>query len=365
MKPLQGVKVVEFAGLGPCPCAGMMLADMGADVILIERADHNPPFPRHAEIYHRGKKSVALDLKNPAHIQAAQKIVNQSEILIEGFRPGVMERLGLGPDTFEQTHPKLVYGRLTGWGQTGPLSHAAGHEPNYMSLAGSLYYGARNAGENQRPPATPLTIGGDFGSGVMLVSGVLAAYISAKNTGKGQIVDTAISDSSAYMASLLWCLRYMGQLAPEVGHSWPDGASPWNETYQTKDGKYITVCALEPKFYLELLRRLELEDHPAFSTQWNTKAWPEAKQVMAEIFASKTRDNWDELLLGTDVCYAPVLSLEEAAEHPHNQIRGVFYADNGIVQPAPIPKFSDSDNTAGGVPTLGEHTEEVLGQLDN
>ncbi len=363
MKPLQGVKVVEFAGLGPCPCAGMMLADMGAEVILIERTDHNPPFPRHAEIYHRGKKSVTLDLKNPEQIQSARKIVAQSAILLEGFRPGVMERLGLGPDSFNESNPKLVFGRLTGWGQTGPLSHAAGHEPNYMGLAGSLWYGGRGEGENKRPPTTPLTIGGDFGSGIMLVTGVLAAYISAQTTGKGQVVDTAISDTSAYMSSLLWSLRYMGQLQPEVGQSWPDGASPWNDTYQTKDDKFITICALEPKFYAELLQRLDLSEHAAFAQQWDTQSWPEAKQVIADVFAAKTRDEWDELLLGTDVCYAPVLSLDEAAEHPHNQLRGVFVSKDGITQPAPVPKFSGSLRESNSIPQLGQHTDEVLNSL--
>lgn len=374
--PLTGVKVVEFAGLGPCPCAGMMLADMGAEVILIERADHKTPFPRKAEIYHRGKKSVALDLKNPLHIQAARTIVENSDILLEGFRPGVMERLGLSPQSFEESNPKLVYGRLTGWGQTGPLAQAAGHEPNYMSLAGSMWYGGRireqntsssNTSSNIAPPSAPLTIAGDFGSGMMLVSGVLAAYIGAQNSGKGQVVDAAISDSSAYMSTLLWCLRNMGQLAPQFGHSWPDGGSPWSDTYATKDGQYITVCALEPKFYEELLQRLALTENPVFAQQWDTKLWPEAKRVMAETFASKTRDEWDELLLGTDVCYAPVLSLEEAAQHPHNQARGVFMEQDGVTQPAPTPKFGAGDSRAQSesfsIPELGQDTNNVLSQL--
>lgn len=363
--PLAGIKVVEIAGIGPGPCAGMMLADMGAEVILVDRKVANANAAdlgagqdsSQITFFNRGKKSIAVDLKKPEGIEAVLKLIESADVLIEGFRPGVMERLGLGPEICHRRNAKLVFGRMTGWGQTGPLSHAAGHDPNYIALTGALYYGGRK----DHAPTAPLTLVGDLGGGTMVLAwGILCAVIEAQRTGKGQIVDAAITDGSAYISSLLMMMRNTGQLQDRLETGWADGAAPWSDTYATSDEKFVTICALEPQFYAEMLERLELKDNALFANQWDIPNWPAAKQVIAELFASKTRDQWCELLEGTDVCFAPVLDFTEAQQHPHNIERKTFQNFNGVLQPSPAPKLSGYQPEISACPRVGEHTDDVL-----
>ncbi len=371
MGPLSGIKVLEIAGIGPAPCAGMMLADMGADVILVERKAPNPNAAKtgsaaaasrgvnHA-FFNRGKKSIALNLKDPDSISALLKLVAEVDIFIEGFRPSVMERLGLGPDVCLAANPALVYGRMTGWGQTGPLAHAAGHDPNYIGLSGALWYG----GSADSPPRAPLTVIGDLGGGtMMLLFGIQSALIHAQRTGQGQVVDSAITDGSAYISSLLKMMHNTGEIKDELGQGWADFGSPWHDTYACADGGFVTVCALEPQFYQEMIARLELQDNPVFADQWDKAQWPEGKKQMKALFQTKTRDQWCELLEGTDACFAPVLNMTEAAQHPHNVARGTYLNVDGIVQPAPAPKFSVSEPQAGVPPLPGANGQEILDGL--
>lgn len=361
--PLSGISVVEIAGLGPGPCAGMMLADMGAEVILVERKTDNAndanicSDDNKQNFFNRGKKSITADLKRAEGTEVVLKLLETADVLIEGFRPGVMERLGLGPEVCLRRNPKLVYGRMTGWGQTGPLAHAAGHDPNYIGVSGALWYGGRE----DRAPTAPLTLVGDLGGGAMLLAwGILCGVINAQRTGEGQVIDAAITDGSAYISSLLWLMRNTGQLQDQPGTGWADGGAPWNETYTCADGKFVTVCALEPQFYREFVQRLALADNPLFANQWDTASWPEAKAVVSGIFRRKTRDQWCELLEGSDVCFGPVLNFAEASRHPHNVARETFLEIDGVMQPAPAPKFSRSQPSAGVPPEAGEHTDALL-----
>lgn len=363
--PLAGIKVVEIAGIGPAPCAGMMFADMGAEVIVVDRKTahgNTPDLAAGAEaakhmFMNRGKKSIAVNMKSEEGVETVLKLVDDADILLEGFRPGVMERLGLGPEVCHQRNSKLVYGRMTGWGQTGPLSHAAGHDSNYIGVSGAFWYGGRKG----QVPTAPLTAVGDLGGGTMiLVWGVMCALTHANNTGEGQVVDAAITDGSAYISSLLMMMKNTGMIADEFGTGWADGAAPWNETYACADGGFVNICALEPQFYQELLERLGLTDNPTFANQWDIPNWPQGKAEMAELFASKTRDEWCELLEGTDVCFGPVLNFTEAAKHPHNVARGTYLDINGVLQPAPAPKFSVSETSVGLPPATGADTDELL-----
>lgn len=365
-KPLAGVKVVEFEGLGPCPLAGMMLADMGAQVTLIGRKVNNSnaakiaPEETAQAFYHRGKKSILIDLKQPEGVALALKLAAQADILIEGFRPGVMERLGLGPDVCLGLQAKLIYGRLTGWGQTGPLAQTAGHDPNYIALSGAMYYGARPT----HKPTAPLSLVGDVAGGtMMLLWGVMCALWQAQASGQGQVVDAAITDGSAYASSLLWMMHNTGQLPLQTGQSWADGAAPWNDTYECADGLYVTICALEPKFYQLLLEHLDLLHEPNLRNQWDKTLWPQAQQQLAQVFASQSRKHWCDLLEATDVCFAPVLSFIEAAEHPHNRARNTFMQLDGIIQPAPAPKMAHAQGALASVPEAAQHTQELLDQL--
>ncbi|HCH31396.1 MAG TPA: CoA transferase [Oceanospirillaceae bacterium] len=365
-KPLVGVKVVEFEGIGPCPLAGMMLADMGAEVTLIGRKVSNKnaakiaPQETAQAFYHRGKKSILIDLKQSQGVALALKLVAQADVLIEGFRPGVMERLGLGPDVCLDLQPKLVYGRLTGWGQTGPLAQTAGHDPNYIALSGAMYYGAR---PNHKPTA-PLTLAGDVAGGtMMLLWGVMCALWQAQTSGQGQVVDAAITDGSAYASSLLWMMHNSGQLPQQTGESWADGAAPWNDTYECADGLYVNICALEPKFYHLLLEHLELMHEPSLRDQWDKALWPQAQQLLARVFASQSRKHWCDLLEGTDVCFAPVLNFNEARDHPHNLARNTFMQLDGITQPAPAPKMAHVQTTPESVPEAAQDTLPLLDQL--
>ncbi len=367
--PLTSLTVLEFAGLGPAPFAAMMLADMGALVIRIDRPV-KPPQPgasadagmaaltaRRSDVLSRGRESIALDLKLPASVEVALRMVDQADILIEGFRPGVMESLGLGPDVCLQRNPKLVYGRVTGWGQTGPLAKAAGHDINFISLSGALHSSTRRG---QAPTPTPGLIG-DFGAGGMMAAfGVVSALVHARQTGQGQVVDAAISDGSALLASLIHGWRSAGVWSAEAGSNNGDGGAHFYDAYQCADGKYVSIGAMEPQFYALLREKCGLTD-AAFDAQWSQSGWPALKEKTAALFRQKTRLQWCDLLEGTDACFAPVLDLDEARSHPHNVARGVFASVDGIVQPAPAPRFSATPS-AGCKPVgdVGAQTESLL-----
>lgn len=358
MGVLVGVRIVEFEGLGPGPFCGMLLADLGADVILIERkggADAGA-----AAIYKRGKRSIALDLKNQAAKKIALDIAATSDALIEGLRPGVMERLGLGPEAVRARNKRLVYGRLTGWGQSGPLANAAGHDLNYASLSGAAWY----AGGEGAAPVPPPTLVGDIGGGALyLAIGILAGIMRARETGEGTVVDAAIVDGSAHMMNLLYSLRAAGGMPDARGHSMLDGAHFYH-VYDCADGGWISIGALEPKFYAELLERLGLAGDPDFAAQYDRAKWPALKARFAGIFKTKTRDEWTALLEGTDVCFAPVLAPAEAAGHPHMAARGVLREIGGVLQAAPAPRFgAEPPADPGPIPSAGQHTEEILAEL--
>jgi len=354
--PLAHLTVVEFAGLGPAPFAGMMLADQGARVIRIDR----PPrrlgasggmdalTSRHADVLARGRESIALDLKRPESIEVALRLVHHADILIEGFRPGVMESLGLGPDVCLARKPSLVYGRVTGWGQAGPLAQAAGHDINYIALSGALHSSARRG---QPPTPTPGLVGDFGGGGMLLVCGVLAALAHAQRTGQGQVVDAAITDGAALLTALIQGWRSAGLWHAEAGTNNGDGGAHFYDVYACADGKYISIGAMEPQFYALLRDRCGL-DAPAFDAQWDEAAWPALKQQVAEVFRRHTRAAWCERLEGTDVCFAPVLDLDEAPVHPHHRARETFVTVGGITQPAPAPRFSATP--AGSCHPVGE-----------
>jgi alpha-methylacyl-CoA racemase len=363
MGPLAGKRIIEMGGIGPAPVCGMMLADMGAEVILIERkAD---PVNRtgmlenaNAKIMNRGKKSIAIDLKGEGATDIVLRLLRDADGLIEAFRPGVMERLGLGPGACLEANPRLAYGRMTGWGQNGPLSQAAGHDINYVALSGALWY----SGRSDSPPIVPPTLVGDMAGGSMLLAvGMLAAMLNAQTTGKGQVVDAAISDGSAAATSLLYALFQNGQWSPQRQDNPLDGAAHWYDTYETADGKYVSVGSIEPQFYALLLAKLGLADDPDFSNQYDKQRWPELKQKFAELFRAKTRAEWCDLMEGTDICFAPVLDFDEAPEHPHNRARGTFTEVAGVKQPAPAPHFSETrSEIASAPPDLGQDTDSVL-----
>jgi alpha-methylacyl-CoA racemase len=344
MGPLQGVKVVEFQGIGPGPFTAMLLSDMGADVIRIDRKGGRSP--NKTEVTYRGRKAVAFDLKKPEAVEAALKLIDGADALIEGFRPGVMERLGLGPDVCLKRNPKLVYGRMTGWGQTGPLAQAAGHDINYIALTGALH-GIGNAGKK---PVPPLNLVGDFGGGALyLAFGIVCGLVEAKRSGKGQVVDAAMTDGAASLMSMFYGMNAMGMWRDERGVNLLDSGAHFYDTYETKDGKYVAIGSIEPQFYRELLEKTGIADS-AFEMQMNPQGWPALKEKLAAVIKTKTRDEWDAIMLGSDVCYAPVLSLKEAPKHPHNVARETFVEIDGVVQPAPAPRFSRTPpKVQGGV----------------
>jgi crotonobetainyl-CoA:carnitine CoA-transferase CaiB-like acyl-CoA transferase len=331
MAVLSGMRVVEFEGLGPGPFCGMLLADHGADVILIGRGAGAGK----AAVFHRGKRSIALDLKDPKHVAAAAKIAATADAIIEGLRPGVMERLGLGPEVLMASNPKLVYGRITGWGQTGPLAHAAGHDINYAGLSGAAWY----AGAAGAPPVPPPTLVGDVGGGALyLAFGILAGVLKARETGRGAVVDAAIVDGSAHMLGLLLSLRAAGGMPDARGQSMLDGAH-YYDAYPCADGAWISIGPLEPKFYALLLEKLGLSGEARFAAQFDIAAWPARKAELAAIFASQPRAHWTALLEGTDVCFAPILSPGEAKEHPHIRARAIFREVDGVLHAAAAPRF--------------------------
>jgi acetyl-CoA hydrolase len=356
--PLAGVRILEIYGIGPVPFCGMLLADLGADVVLVDRVQMGADdldLGKHT-VVNRGKRSIALDLKSPEGVETLLGLVEQCDALMEGMRPGVMERLGLGPDVCLARNPRLVYGRMTGWGQTGPLAHAAGHDINYIALSGALWY----SGQPGEPPMSPPSLVGDIGGGSMyLALGLLAGIMSARDTGRGQVVDAAIVDGSASMMNLLLGLKSAGQFFNERGDSVLDGPH-WYRTYRCADGRFVTVGALEPKFYRTLLERLGLVGDPAYAAQRDPAGWPEQYRRFAALFASRTRDEWCALLEGTDACFAPVLDPDEAAAHPHMAERAVYGRVDGVLQANPAPRFSVTPAAAGSVPRRGQHQDEVL-----
>ncbi len=355
--PLTGIRIVEFQGIGPGPFCGMLLSDLGADVIRIDRAGGGGRQATPANVEMRGRRSIALDLKNPGDVETALKLIEKADGLIEGFRPGVMERLGLGPDVALERNPKLAYGRMTGWGQTGTLSHAAGHDLNYIALTGAL--GAM--GRKGEAPYPPLNLIGDYGGGALyLAFGLLAAVLHAKASGEGQVIDVAMTDGAASLSSMFYGMRAMGVWSDEREDNLLDGGAHFYDCYECKDGGYVSIGSIEPQFYALLLEKAGLTD-PEFKNQMDRKAWPELKTKLKAVILSKTRDEWCELMEGTDVCFAPVLSMAEAPKHPHNVARETFVDYEGVVQPSPAPRFSKTPGAIQRPPaSIGTHSEEIL-----
>ncbi|MER6912719.1 CaiB/BaiF CoA-transferase family protein [Streptomyces sp. NPDC000594] len=358
--PLAGIRVVELGGIGPGPFAGMLLADQGADVIRVDRPAEAGAPSRHP-VLHRGRRSVTLDLKDPADIEAVLAVVDTADALIEGFRPGVAERLGLGPDRCLARNPKLVYGRMTGWGQDGPLARAPGHDINYIAVAGAL--GALGgAGEN---PPVPLNLIGDMGGGGMLLAlGITTALVHAGRTGTGQVVDAAMTDGTAVQLALVHGLLAVGRWEDARGVNLFDGGAPFYRTYRTSDGGHMAVGSVEPQFYAVLLRTLGLTGDPLFAGQHDRGCWPAMAQRLAGIFAGRTRAEWTALFDGTESCVTPVYGLTEAAAHPHNVARGTYLTEGGVLQPAPAPRFLGTPpGTPRPAPVIGAHTREVLAEV--
>lgn len=353
--PLKGIKFVEFAGIGPGPFCGMLLSDLGADVIRIDRPGARPGLA--ADVTARGRRSIALNLKNPLDIETALKLIEKADGLIEGFRPGVMERNGLGPDVALARNPKLVYGRMTGWGQTGTLAHAAGHDLNYIALTGGLHA----MGRKGEPPAPPLNLIGDYGGGALyLAFGLCAGILHARASGQGQVIDCAMTDGAASLAAMFYGMRAMGLWSDERQANLLDGGAHFYDTYECSDGKWVSIGSIEPQFYALLLEKIELNDEQ-FSNQMSREDWPDLKGKLALIIKAKSRDEWCALLEGTDVCFAPVLSMAEAPDHPHNQARETFVEIEGVMQPAPAPRFSETPGAIQGRPPgQGEHGQDIL-----
>ncbi|MES2959436.1 MAG: CaiB/BaiF CoA-transferase family protein [Pseudomonadota bacterium] len=359
MGPLAGLRVLEFEAIGAAPFAGMLLADMGADVLLVDRVSApglGLESPRWSELMLRGRRSVTLDLKSPSGVQAAMELAARAEAVIEGFRPGVMERLGLGPDLLLARNPKLVVGRMSGWGQTGPLAPRAGHDINYIALAGVLGAIGR-AGE---APVPPLNLVGDFGGGMLLAFGVACGVIEARGSGRGQVIDAAMIDAASTMSTMFAGLRAAGQWRDERGVNVIDSGAPWYDSYPTRDGKHVAVGAIESKFYAALIERLGLAD-AGLPGQHERARWPELRARFAAVFLSRTRDEWCAHFDGVDACFAPVLDFAEAQAHPHNQARGRDVGVDGIVQPAPAPRFERTPGAVRhGPPERGAMGREAL-----
>lgn len=356
MGPLTGIRVVEMAGIGPGPFTAMMLSDLGAEVIRVDRLSHKGTGHR-ANVLNRGRKSIAVDLKNPRGVETTLRLIEQADVILEGFRPGVMERLGLGPEECLSVNPRLIFGRMTGWGQTGPLSQAAGHDINYISIAGAL--GAM--GYADRPPAPPLNLVGDFGGGAMyLLTGILAALVERATSGQGQIIDAAMTDGTASLLSPFFGLMAMNMWTTDRFSNRLDGGAFYYGSYECSDGKYISIGSLEPQFYALLLEKAEITD-PEFQEQLDEAAWPAKREKLNQLFKTRTRQQWCDIMEGTDVCFAPVLDLKEAPTHPHNIDRKTFVELEGVVQPAPAPRFSRTQGEIQGPAAMaGEHTREVL-----
>jgi alpha-methylacyl-CoA racemase len=359
--PLSGLTIIELAGIGPGPFAGMLFADMGADVIRVERAQAVPATPSgrpNLSISERGRRSIGIDLKTDAGREVVMRLVDRADGLFEGFRPGVTERLGLGPDDCLARNPRLVYGRMTGWGQEGPYAMAAGHDINYIALAGAL----EPIGRAGAKPVPPLNLVGDFGGGGMFLAfGMVCGLLEAARSGKGQVVDAAMVDGAAILMTMFHSFNAMGLHKPERGTNLLDTGAPFYDVYECNDGTYISIGSIEPQFYAELRRLAGLSDDATWGAQMDQSRWPELKQRIAEVFLAKTRAEWCELMEHTDVCFAPVLSMNEAPHHPHNVARQTFITRDGLTQPAPAPRFSRTQaELPHPSPTPGAQTDEVL-----
>ena len=360
MGPLHGLKIIELAGIGPCPMCAMLLAELGADVVRVDRVTDSGLGIDMAPEYHllnRSRPSIAVDLKHPGGVETVLRLVDGAEALIEGFRPGVTERLGLGPEDCAARNPRLVYGRVTGWGQEGPLARAAGHDLNYIALTGALDAIGRRGG----PPTPPLNLVGDYGGGALyLALGVVAALYEARESGQGQTVDAAMIDGAASLMTSAYALRAAGISDGPRGENVLDSGAHFYDVYETSDGRYISIAPVEPKFYAELLDRIGLEPDDAPHSA-NRADWPASKARLAALFRTRTRDEWRDILEGTDACFAPVLGMDEAHRHPHNAARGTFVERDGIVQPNAAPRF---DRTPGAIrcspPAPGSGTGAVL-----
>ncbi len=360
MGPLAGIRIIEMAGIGPAPFAAMMLSDMGAEVIRIDRKGRPEANEfdvlKNGGFLNRGRRSIALDLKKEQAVSALLDLIASADALLEGFRPGVMERLGLGPQACLARNPALVYGRITGWGQNGPLAHAAGHDINYIALTGALH-----AIGKAEAPVPPLNIVGDFGGGAMFVAfGMVCALLEARTSGQGQVVDAAMSDGAALLMAMQYSFKSMGHWQNARETNLLDGGAPFYGTYRCADGKWLAVGAIEPRFHDMLIDRLGLSPE-AFARRWNPEQWPHLRQLLADTFLKRTRSEWCALLEGSDACVAPVLDLDEAPEHPHNQARQTFVRHLGVMQPAPAPRFSRTPEQIQRPPAVpGEHGEEIL-----
>jgi len=362
--PLSSLRVIEIAGIGPGPFAAMMLADMGATVVRVDRADAVPdPFPPgpHPDVLNRGRRSIALDLKSSAGRDTVLDLIEGADALIEGFRPGVMERLGLAPETCLARNPSLVYGRMTGWGQEGPLAQYAGHDINYIALTGALHA----CGRASDAPVPPMNLVGDFGGGgLILALGIVSGVIHARRTGAGQVVDAAMVDGASVLTTAIHGLRNRGVWNGPRGENLLDTGAPFYEVYECADGKYIAVGAIEPQFYAELVRRTGFEEDPHAPDRMQEEGWATAKKQWAELFRTQTRDEWAAMAAESDACLAPVLDWDEAPAHPHLAARGTYVKHAGVVQPAPAPRFSHTPTVIQRpAPHAGEHTDELLAEL--
>ena len=360
--PLSGYKIIEIAGIGPGPFAAMMLSDMGAEAIRVERVQavrDAPVAGAHWDVMQRGRKNVAIDLKHPDGVETLLQLIEKADALIEGFRPGVMERLGVGPDVCISRNKKLVFGRMTGWGQDGPYANSAGHDINYIALAGALAHFGR-AGQ---APVPPLNMVGDFGGGGMLLAyGVVCALLESQRSGVGQVVDAAMVDGSAILMSMFWGFKNIGMHDENArGTNLLDTGAHFYDVYKCKDEKYISIGSIEPQFYSQLLQLIGLADDAEFANQQDRTKWPMLKQRLTDVFATKSQAEWCQIMEGTDVCFAPVLTMSEAARHPHNVARKTFIEVDGVAQPAPAPRFSRTGaNVSHGPVVAGENTLEVL-----
>lgn len=355
MGPLHGFKIIEMAAIGPVPFCGMLLSDMGADVVRIDRKGVVSMFPDNP--VNRGRRSIELNLKNDHDRELALDLISKADALIEGYRPGVMERLGLSPEVCLQRNKKLVYGRMTGWGQYGPLANAAGHDINYIALTGVLHA----MGADDRAPHPPLNVVGDYGGGSLyLAMGVLAALLEAGKSGQGQVIDAAMTDGSASLMTMFYGMMAAGSWRNQPGQNLLDGGAPFYDCYTCADGRHISIGSIEPQFYAELLQRCEITA-PVMQGQMAVKTWPEQKQILRSVFLHKTRDEWCEILEGTDVCFAPVLDMNEATGHAHNVARSTFVESHGQLQPAPAPRFSRTQGKISGpAPGTDQHRQQII-----
>ncbi len=354
MGPLQGIRLIELAGIGPGPVCGMMLSDMGAEVIRVDRM--SPSADKPIDVLARNRRSLAVDLKQPGGAEVVLRLCQSADGLFEGFRPGVTERLGIGPDDCMARNAKLVYGRMTGWGQEGPLAHAAGHDINYIALAGALHA----IGRPGEKPVPPLNLIGDFGGGMLLAFGMVCGLLEAQRSGQGQVIDAAMVDGSAALMAMFFSMAATGRFTDQRGANMLDGGAHYYDTYETQDGKYISVGAIEPQFYALLVEKSSL-DPERFAAQQDGTRWPAYKDEIARVFKSKTQAEWCDIMEGTDVCFAPVLSIFDAPAHPHNQHRQAFVEVDGVTQPAPAPRFSRTPpEVRSGARRPGEDSEAVL-----